>query len=774
MLLAYWALAWLVGHYAGPLEPTNAKLVFAGALVVAWFYYWFRRVLTAYSWRVALGAIFFVLGAAHQSPKAQLSVGRDPVLAIATVLRSDYSPVTEGKRAVLAIDAFRPLGTTGKSMSPASGAKPIVCTKAALNAGATVRIAFTPSRTRRALTLLGTELRSHCDLDVDTISFREINPPTFVRHAMSRVRQRALRDVYAAIEQPVSGILAALVLGQRADLARDFKETFVSAGLAHLLAISGLHIGILSLLLYRLIAYLMLMVGARRAWVDPARYAAWLCIPLTLFSAELCGGSASAWRAATMITLAFLARGFGRRADPLAILGLSMFLLPLLEPRWSLSLGFLMSVLATASLVTVFERAHSFAGMFRAVWRPWLATLPLTTFLFQELSLGALIANLCLLPIAVAIWIPLAFLATGSASFGVEWPAYIFSYVTRAIWGLTDAIAAVLPRVTLNPLSEAQFVTTIYLSAVVLADVKPKVRGIALGAGIVFFIFLEAGNFARPGRGELWLDFIDVGQGDATLLRFDDGTKILIDAGPADGGWRAHNDVLKKRASAPRFESRSALERALARARIDKLDVVAITHAHPDHYAGLLAIVGKVEVEALWLNAQGFDELPASFRDEITRVSRRWVLPAELCGNPRYFGQERSRVELIAPCPSYDPARGLNDNSLVIRIVHNGRRVLLTGDIERKSERALVASQADLKADILKVPHHGSRTSSLDAFIDRVQPTLALIGVGLHNAFGHPHAEVMARYKRRGITVRTTARSGDLSYRITRYGYEQR
>jgi competence protein ComEC len=188
-----------------------------------------------------------------------------------------------------------------------------------------------------------------------------------------------------------------------------------------------------------------------------------------------------------------------------------------------------------------------------------------------------------------------------------------------------------------------------------------------------------------------------------------------------------------------------------------------ITHGHPDHYGGLRDLIGEIEISEIWLNGQLVTEerdgaMAELLSSAMAQGSRLRFTP-ELCDSTRHFGG--AELEVLWPCPRYDPALGLNDNSIALRLAYGRRSFLFTGDLEHESERALVRSGRLQPADVLQVGHHGSRTSTSPVLVATVRPSFAVISCGAGNRYGHPSPAVIARLREAGASVfRTDLRGG--------------
>jgi competence protein ComEC len=568
----------------------------------------------------------------------------------------------------------------------------------------------------------------------------------------SRAEMRRALD--ASLSRRTAGISRALVLGDGDAVDEEANLAVRNAGLAHVLAVSGLHVvilvGLLVVGLRRALAY----VPALAVRVDVARVAAALGVPMALVYAAFAGGAPSAWRAAIAAAVSYGLVACGRRPRGGPVAAFAAIVLAAWSPEESMRLALLLSVLATAALLTGGRRSthglpdadalprDSVRAMLResvaASVRTTIATAPLIVWCFEGVPLVGVLANVALVPIGSFVLLPLAALHALVATLLpplAPLTAAPLETCTRAFVAACEAFAAVPLGRALPPLSIAEGLALTATCALLFAVSTWRARLLVLAVGALALCAAEVHLRASESpRGVLRVTFLDVAQGDAALLDMPDGSLLLVDAGGsqfggADPGARVILPLLRAR-------------------RRSAIDALVITHPHPDHFYGARAVLEGVKVRELWDDGQGVAESPSGDEAQLVGAARRRGVrirgPAELCPRPRAFGA--ARVEVLSPCPSFDTLLEPNDNSLVLRVTMGARAILLAGDIEHETERTLVSTQrARLHADVLKVPHHGSRTSTGAALLRAVGARYAVISAGRGNAFGHPHADVVER-----------------------------
>jgi competence protein ComEC len=580
---------------------------------------------------------------------------------------------------------------------------------------------------------------------------------------MDRARGH-VRDALTGTLQPGhAGVARALVLGEGGAVLDADRQRVRGAGLAHLLAVSGLHVAILAGFGVLLMRWLLLHTPVAER-TDPLRVAAAGGIPLALGYAAFAGGASSAWRAAITASIAWGLIAAGKRPGATAVAALAVLVLSVGAPDRVLSPGLLLSVVATAAVLTTARPTQRGFGAWLATafaisTRTTLATAPIVLWCFGAVPIAGVVANVVLVPVGTMALVPLAALHAAVASAGVSVAAdvsgWCFELVCDAFLAAAGVFAQLGEGLPWPPPSVPQGITLAVGVALLLGlrDARSRCAvGLACAAFLGVFEW-QLRTSERP-EGLLRVTFADVGQGDAALIDLPDGRLMMIDAGGNPGGGPD--------------PGRAALVPLLKARRRARVDIAVLSHPHPDHYGGFRAVMDAMPIDELWDSGQAHDEtdlaptsaeaaeLIDALRARGTRVRR----PAELCG--RELAAGGASVRVLSPCPRYDSGHDANENSLVLRLEYGRRSFLFTGDAELHTEARLVAQGSPLRADVLKVGHHGSRTSTTAAFLAAVAPRIAIISAGAGNRFGHPHLEVEQRLRDAVPRVHDLASTGGL------------
>ena len=571
-------------------------------------------------------------------------------------------------------------------------------------------------------------------------------------------------------------VLKALVVGDRSGIDNALRQRFNRAGVGHLLAISGLHVGIIATLAFLALSWIfsfsnfLLWRGWGRAWAAGATL-----VPVLAYGL-LAGMSPSTQRALIMVAVFLFSLILSRSRDTLNTLAVAALVILIISPPALFSISFQLSFTAVLAIVVGMQRIgikRDPSDRLALKTAKWLmggvlvsvlavaGTTPVVLYHFNQTSLVGVAANVVLIPLIGFVAVPLG-LFSAVAAFIVEPAAAIgFRLSLHVIHGalmVLDGFEA-LPFAALHTVTPSLPEIILYYTA---GWALMNVRRITIAPWVLTVVMIVAvgdglyWTYQRLWHRDFRVTAIDVGQGASTLLEFPGGGVMLM-----DGGGFSDNRVfdMGQRVVAP----------LLWRKKIASVDILALSHPNADHLNGLIFIVRHFHVRELWTNGDvnttwGYKKLM-----DVCREQGIDVRTMDTRAEKKAFGGVT--VTVLHPPQGYalqvggDDQNRRNNASVVVKATFGRTAFLLTGDIMAEAEKALVQRAGDqLASSVLFAPHHGSRTSSSAGLISAAQPEVVLISAGVGNRFGFPHAEVIDRYREAGCRILCTCTHGAILF----------
>ena len=574
--------------------------------------------------------------------------------------------------------------------------------------------------------------------------------------ALEEGRARFAEAAARALPPREAALVRAIGAGDRGAVDPDTSDAFARSGLAHLLSVSGLHLAVIAFGAYRVLRWLLARWDAVALRIEPRRAAAVAVIPLTLLYAVATGADVPIVRSALAAAVAFAGVLLDREPDALNGVALAAIAVLAVDPGALLDASFQLSFTSVAGLslwstplrkaLPLPRETGTLAGRLReallsavcASAAATLATAPIVAFHFRRLSLLAVFSNLAGVPIGSALTVVAALSALACALAPAVAPPLLLLCRPLAWLLLTvnDIFAA--PSWSAVGVGSPGLAGALLCYAALLAAWRWHGAARALAAVVALVALLApapARHLLAMRRGGLEVTFLSVGQGDATALLLPDGSAVLVDGGgEAQGRYDpGARDVVPW----------------LRDAGVTRIAAIFLSHPHPDHLFGLPALAAAFPVERFFTNGRTGDEAARAAFAHLPLPTR--LAPGE------HFERAGVRFEALAP-PGGSEAWTENDASLVLRVSHGQVAFLMSGDLESEGEAALTGGPFAplLRADVVKIPHHGSASSSGKEFVAAVRPAYAVATVGRDNRFGFPATEVVARWQAAGASVLRT------------------
>ncbi len=558
-----------------------------------------------------------------------------------------------------------------------------------------------------------------------------------------RARIRALID--DVIPSPAGEVLKALILGDRGVIPEEIREQFIKLGTAHLLAISGLHVGIVAFVSFLFFNLCFMVYPRILLYVDAFKGSVFLSVFPILFYCLVAGLHLPTIRAALMVILYMFALLLGRKQDILSTLFAAGFVILILMPTSIYEVSFQLSFAAVFFIVILVPAIQDLfstnekelfpakKGWTKTSFLKWiggssaataaaiLGTAPLIIIFFHRFSFLGFLSNLLIVPFVGFIIIPMGLLATIILPAGYSISAFLFKWsgvLVERLLAVTEVWSELCPWEIFVSVPALWEIACFYLLLLLFPIfVKIKKTPLFFTTAAVFLVIEAATIFYHDNStGPLKVTFLDVGNGDAALVEFPKNKVMLIDS----GGFRNGSFDVGKEVIAP----------VLYKKKIKKIDYAVLSHPHMDHMGGLPYLLENFKVDELWYNGEA-SYLP--LYKKVMKSAETNNVSKKICSSASpVVVIDGVKIEILSPLAgenlfSSGSYEDINNNSLVMRLVYGDTSFLFTGDILEACEKKLGEKVTDLSSTILKVPHHGGLGSSTESFVRKVLPDIAIV-----------------------------------------------
>ncbi|MGZ4956967.1 MAG: DNA internalization-related competence protein ComEC/Rec2 [Methylobacter sp.] len=545
------------------------------------------------------------------------------------------------------------------------------------------------------------------------------------------VWRQSITDQLSSVlgDSPSLALIKALTIGDGNSVTQEQWEVFRKTGTTHLVVISGSHIGLIAGLVYFLVLKLWARTG--RLSQSPQKVAAVSALLVAVFYSALAGFSVPTQRSVVMLSIVMIAIILQRNSRPFNTLSIAMLAVLVFDPLAVLAAGFWLSFLAVSLIIyAVSGRLGKLGHVWGAIKINWATSVglsPLLLLFFQQVSLIAPLANLVAVPVISLLAVPLALLAVIIMFILPSMASKLFFLVDQLLQGLWWLLAhlAEIPMASINHALPSYWALLFAVPGILLLLAPAGIPARRLS--LVMFLPLIFTDAKPPETGDIKMTLLDVGQGLSAVMQTSHHL-LVYDTGAK---FSEQSDM-----------GQSVLLPFLHSQGVAKIDSLIISHGDNDHIGGAVSLMRGIDTKQVLTSVP---QQLSEYAPIACKAGQSWLW-------------DEVKFTMLAPKQSFMLE---NDNSCVLKIQSKHGTVLLTGDIEALAESWLVNTYGDeLKADILVAPHHGSKTSSTTGFLQAIQPDYVLIPAGYRNQFGHPHKDVLARYRQVNAKWLNNADSG--------------
>jgi len=560
---------------------------------------------------------------------------------------------------------------------------------------------------------------------------------------------------------PYNYLLVGMLLGEKSFIPPYLKEVFAEAGIMHILAVSGLHVGIIAMALLAFLSLLRL----------PKKLKLFTLILILIMYASITGFRPSVLRATIMFIVLIGGRLINRSRNLNISLFFAAFLILLSNPLILYDAGFLLSFIVTFFIINLSPILQELYSKIVAWIRnplavstaAWIGIFPLSAYFFSKVSIISIVSNIFIIPLAgIAVILGFVTFFIGLISISLAGVIANINYLLLNLITLIAKLFCLLPFAYVYVAQPSIMVIILYYLTVFFIiemfckkTLSQKIKKKATLIVLLIILLIIIVQIFYP-VDNLKVNFINVGEGDCILIEAPNKINILIDGG---GTPQSDFDVGSK-----------IVIPYLRRKGINEIDLLILTHPHLDHLEGLLSILRQLKVDAVL--DSGFICDVSEYGEFISTIKEKNIPYYQTKSGDNYIFSKNMEMLILNPphTSNLDNDSDFNNHSIVVKLYYKNSNFLFTGDIEREAEKRLLVWQNILNSDVLKLGHHGSKTSTTLEFLDKVNPIIAVITVGKNN-FGHPSQKVIERLEDRNIKIYRTDEDGTVIIRTNGQEY---